>query len=366
MDRNSSNLDLLRSIAVLAVYFSHVSQMLKVESVGPISVNAFAQMGVLAFFVHTSLVLMFSMDRLQMPAAAMFKAFYVRRAFRIYPLSIVTVAATVVFSIPAVAWKEYVPLGRLDLVSNLLITQNLTFSPEALGVLWSLPLEVQMYVILPVLYLAVRRWPYWWLPVGLWVLAVVAAPIQAKTISRLSVLQYGPCFLGGVLCYVLCKYRRYSFPSWGWPAIILAAFGIRQLGVSAGWVACLLLGAALPHIQEVQQPWIKTAAAWIAKYSYGIYLSHLIVLWTAFVVLEAWPLWGQILVCVSLSVALPMAMFHWIEQPMMAVGAQLARRTAPPVPQPWTDDARHLQPLAQTAVQFKDKAMSSLTMNAKA
>lgn len=318
---------------MLTVYVSHLFQMAGVNSLGPLSLNAFAQMGVLIFFVHTSLVLMLSMDRMKLPAAALVKVFYVRRAFRIYPLSMITVALIALFSIPPFPTRPYVWLGWYHFASNLLLTQNLTFSPSILGPLWSLPLEIQMYLVLPALYFLIKAFPKWWVPVGLWALCVLCAPLQQATVARLSVMQYSPCFLGGILAYVLARRPAFRLPFWGWPLTIAAAVMIRQLGFQAGWVACLLLGAAAPQFADLGHGWLRKTAAWIAKYSYGIYLSHVIIFWAAFVLMRAYPVWAQVAVCAVLSIAAPVAMYHAIEHPAILAGVKTGNRFRGPATQ---------------------------------
>ncbi len=97
MKSEHANLDVLRSTAVLLVLVSHVimatghldDPLLKAWGLRQV-----AQLGVLLFFIHTSLVLMMSLRRLE-AAPNMVARFYIRRVFRIYPLAIVTIACAV-------------------------------------------------------------------------------------------------------------------------------------------------------------------------------------------------------------------------------------------------------------------------------
>jgi peptidoglycan/LPS O-acetylase OafA/YrhL len=86
--------------------------------------------GVLLFFVHTSLVLMLSMRRLGLAGLRLYTTFMVRRIFRIYPLSILTVALVIAFHIPFAPWFSgamgaYAWPGWLELLSNLTLIQTL-------------------------------------------------------------------------------------------------------------------------------------------------------------------------------------------------------------------------------------------------
>src|SRR5579871_375436 len=93
------NLNLLRSIAVLCVIFAHGMQL-----GGPLDdalVHNVGTAGVLLFFVHTSLVLMLSLERqVKKTRDLMWWRFMLRRIFRIYPLSVITVLLTVWFGLP--------------------------------------------------------------------------------------------------------------------------------------------------------------------------------------------------------------------------------------------------------------------------
>src|SRR5580704_7033323 len=90
---HDSNLNILRSIAVLAVFVSHALQVMARCRLGEgraygVDTFALGRVGVLLFFVHTSLVLMQSLERTKLGGWPLMRHFYIRRAFRIYPLSV--------------------------------------------------------------------------------------------------------------------------------------------------------------------------------------------------------------------------------------------------------------------------------------
>jgi len=145
---DSTNLDFLRATAVLLVLVSHVLFATYGQPCDWIA-KPMGRIGVLFFFVHTCTVLMLSLER--RPDTV---RFYVRRFFRIYPLSVFAVLVYAAFQIPNTGWllNEYPKISGKDILANLLLVQNLTLSKDVLSVLWSLPLEIQMYVVLPLLY----------------------------------------------------------------------------------------------------------------------------------------------------------------------------------------------------------------------
>ena len=139
------NLDLLRTVAVLLVFVGHLMLTAGVRGLGDVG-----RFGVLLFFVHTSLVLMLSMERLGLTGGKLYFAFLIRRFFRIYPLSVLAVLSALAFHFPSAPWVSgYIETGWKENLSNIFLIQNVTHSGSVLAVLWSLPFEIQMYAILP-------------------------------------------------------------------------------------------------------------------------------------------------------------------------------------------------------------------------
>jgi peptidoglycan/LPS O-acetylase OafA/YrhL len=334
----SYNLDFLRACAVLFVFVGHLLQTLHVEKiVGVITIYDMAQTGVMMFFVHTSLVLMLSLERQYwMGGPGLFASFYIRRAFRIYPLAIVIVAVMVLGHVPSFPTLAYSPPTWQTVMSNLALIQNLTTSPSLYAPLWSLPYEVQMYLVLPFLFVVLRkRWQVSWLAFALYAItACIIVLFGAMRIHGISLFEYFPCFLAGVVAYRRWSSGERQVPFWVWPLVILGCVLLRSVVVSgagghallpSGWIACLTLGWTAPLIGELRIRWLQRAASTIAKYSYGIYLSHAIVLWLAFVALKEAPLALQIGVWLVGSVGLPVLCYRVVEDPMIAVGVRITR-----------------------------------------
>jgi len=119
-------------------------------------------LGVCSFFVHTSLVLTQSIAH-QEPGP-LFMPFMIRRCFRIYPLAVVVLSTVVLFRIPqaTIAPGHFTTWNYdwIDVLVNLTLVQGLTSGGRAesiIGPFWSLSYEMQMYVLLPLLFVLVNR-----------------------------------------------------------------------------------------------------------------------------------------------------------------------------------------------------------------
>ena len=308
------------------------------KSLAPLLGNwTLGRMGVLFFFVHTALVLMSSLERQGTARPHWVRSFYIRRAFRIYPLAIASVVLYVVFSFPSSVSilgvsGPAVPLDAVTLVTNLTLTQNLTGSPNIVGQLWSLPLEVQMYLLLPLCFLIARQSA---MAMAALVGALVAMGLMVHWsgipgVWRLSMFEFGPCFAGGVLAYHLARRGiRRRAAAWMWPLAILAAGAlfVASDATSAeqyrGWLPCLLLGACIPFFKDAADSVVTRAAHRICDVSYGLYLLHVVVLWIAFVALRQTPLLVEWTAYAALIAALPYAAYRFLEKPCIRLGTAI-------------------------------------------
>jgi peptidoglycan/LPS O-acetylase OafA/YrhL len=336
------NLDVLRAVAVLCVVADHVA--IAATPPGNLAWGWMGRAGVLIFFVHTALVLMGSLERSGGVRSGWIATFYVRRAWRIYPLVVATILLVTVVGMsehtPHIGYPSvFRPPDDATLLSNLLLVQNLTAHRDVLGVLWTLPIEMQMYLALPLCFIVARRSVY---GVLLLILAGMAgalawrAQIPVPGLWRLTVLVFVPCFMGGVLAYALIRRRpaprlsaKLTLLAVG---LLMAAFFLvraRYESFAPQWAFCLALGVIIASSREMASSVLARAGHVIAKYSYGIYLLHLPALWIALVACAGAPHLLQWLIFAVVLVALPWTAFHLIERPGIALARLLVLQRMP-------------------------------------
>jgi peptidoglycan/LPS O-acetylase OafA/YrhL len=326
----SANLDFLRTFAVLLVVARHLMSVFGIGDSRWIQPQAIGIFGVLLFFVHTSLVLMFSLERQtqRLGTRHFYTTFLVRRIFRIYPLSICVVLSLVFAGSqwPVAASGLVGHLTVAGIVSNIFLVQDFAHQPNITGVLWSLPLEMQMYLFLPVLFFYAKRLKTSGL-LWLWAGGVALGLLHAKYLALPQLFEYISCFLPGVLCYTLAR-QKPALPFWLFPvflvlllAVYQTAYGILHHGQAIfGMPACLMLGVLLPRFREMPSKMLASACKIIARYSYGIYLLHWNAVWLAFIFLHSSPVLTQWAVFAAGFVLGPLLVYHVIEEPMIKLG----------------------------------------------
>jgi peptidoglycan/LPS O-acetylase OafA/YrhL len=335
MSQNSPNLDLLRSMAVLLVLFDHTAKFLGFEQRGSFDINWVGRIGVVFFFVHTSLVLMMSLERSNLEGWPLTLNFWVRRVFRLFPLSCFFVLFTWAVGIPQAHIHPHVIYGigitPKVLLTNLTLSQNLFGTGDILGQLWSLPIEWNMYLLLPLLFVVARKWPgrFVWLA---WPLVALLGWFYISVLHsfsgmwRLNLLSFAPCFVPGVLAYVLSRRLQPRVKAFLWPINLLGLVFLFLLRPSwpAAWIIALALGVSVVFFKEEPNRYVNATTLNIAKYSYGIYLGHTLCIWAAFSFLHRFPWYAQGFAFAVLLIAIPVIAFSVIEKPGIRIGKQVA------------------------------------------
>jgi peptidoglycan/LPS O-acetylase OafA/YrhL len=354
-----ANLDLLRAFAVSLVLVAHVANTIHIRGVIPMG-----HLGVLFFFVHTSLVLMMSLDRMNLSGGALYLSFAIRRIFRIYPLAIFAVVIVAVAHIPPVPWADtrYAWRGCGWFLANLFLIQNLFNVKSAIGVLWTLPFELQMYLFLPALLPLTRRAHARRNLALLWSASIGITFLEIALRGRVGdvdilITRYFACFLAGVAAYLYLGPRRRKLPGWAWiafPPALVVLYRISSLieaygpGVFAAlhghlrndgqvwwppwmdpvrdWFFCALTGFAIPHFRQMPFAWLRTLAKLVARYSYGIYLCHEPVLWLFCDRLFPNSPRSAAALSVIAILLVSMGLYHFLEEPAIRLGKRLAAR----------------------------------------
>ena len=349
---------MLRAVAVGLVFVGHLMGTMRVRALGDLG-----HLGVLLFFVHTSLVLMLSMGLLDMSGSRLYISFLVRRIFRIYPLSVLAVLLVVAFRVPSASWGTgFVWPGWPELLSNILLTQNITHSGSVDCVLWSLPFEVQMYAVLPLLYILIRRFLSLRSTLLIWLAGVAIAGLEYSLRgpafdSEFLLFRYFPCFLAGVFAWRLLATQRRRLPSALWIVLLMVlimlyrvedvfrVYGPNWLAALHGvvrndhriwlppyfdlvrdWVFCGITGLAIPLFAELTNRWLNAVTKRVAQYSYGIYVCHVPILWLCFTRLHIGNVAASAILSVFLTALVSFTLYHCIERSGIQFGKHLATR----------------------------------------
>jgi peptidoglycan/LPS O-acetylase OafA/YrhL len=321
------NLDFLRACAVLSVVAEHILLAYNVQQIGYWQIRWMGVVGVFLFFVHTSLVLMWSLERKPHTLD-----FYIRRVFRIYPLVLLAIAVTLLFHAPVAGtagnyFRYLPPPGHSFLLSACLLIPNLWRDYLPMSVMWSLPYEMQMYLLLPVVFFFIRRNFSLWPLLLYWAFIVILCRSLFPAHVAHNFFLCIPYFLPGIMAYIGFGRYKPRLPSWTLPIALLIAWSLFM--ISPGWriadALCLGVGLGLPFFHQITARWLIRASHHIAKYSYGIYLAHPFSIVLGLYLLPHRPLVLQLpVILVSLAV-FSVAAYHLLEKPMINLGARLAR-----------------------------------------
>jgi peptidoglycan/LPS O-acetylase OafA/YrhL len=345
---NSRNLDLLRSFAVMLVVGFHLAKFFNWQF-EKLRVTDFGLLGVMFFFVHTTLVLMFSLERQRAGSGtSLLVPFMIRRCFRIYPLAILVVTSVFVFHIPSdLQFGKFTLLHQSagNFLANLMLIQNVTRQKANPGILWSLPLELQMYLVLPALFLFATRvksaWAmiaFWCSAVALWFAAGLSAGllplseggIRSPLEALLKFTRFAPCFLPGIVAYKLWGRPRF-LPAWCWPIFLLfcCAMFMWLSGsepIETGWFICFTIGLGVCLFREMRENLLTRLTKRIARYSYGIYVLHYFAIWIGFAICRRLNVGLQIAIFAAVLVSLSVLLYHTVEAPLIKAGVKVSEK----------------------------------------
>lgn len=332
--KDSPNLDLLRTYAVTLVVLSHMPDVLGWTW----NTRAFGHVGVALFFVHTTLVLMQSLER----HGADPLPFYVRRIFRIYPLAVATVLL-----IAGLLWVAGNPLSGAEVTSNVLLLQHVAGHMSYPYPLWTLPYELQMYLLLPAIFAVTHAARSAGRLAALYAIGLAPAlALWCLSINGVFSISFIPCFLPGVIAFALMKRVPQCCSPWLLVAVVVGssaavpllggpsftgaansmagAQDVRSWEMPLLWGMCLLVGIAIALCREVTSAPLQAIGSIVARYSYSIYLTHVMV--TAVTLATPGPWYSRLAQFLALQAAVSILAYRLIEAPGIRFGVRLAGR----------------------------------------
>lgn len=298
MERRLSWLDATRGIAVLLVVFAHTLDYVwphykRVAQIG----NA----GVVLFFLCSGYVIAISLDRLS------FRAFWVRRFLRLYPLYWISLALVLILGLSATREPGAI-------LVNITMLQALVGVPHVSGIYWSLGVEIAFYLLLSALWLVGLHQRSGAIFLALAGFGLVMSTFFATTSpvpASLPVCAFGMVFYRYDQGHYTARQLRLYLAVFVAYNVLLFA----PIGFLTGLLMALLLFLALHQRRERSWPrWL----VWCGVVSYSVYLLHSIPLHFT----QGWG-WPLIFPLAALGYTL-------VEAPAIRLGRRLTRPAAKP------------------------------------
>lgn len=341
MRQHTNNFDALRLLGALLVLFNH-SMELSADRVIGFAGQSISTLGVKIFFCISGYLVATSWMRDPDPAR-----FLLRRARRIMPALAVVVIGSVLVIGPAFTTLPLADfaahpatfryLGNLVFYTSYSLPGVFTTLPvphAVNGSLWTLPVEVTLYALVPLYVLAGRAHAaalggLFLIAIGLSTYFFVVRPpffVVAGT-EFWTAAALVPYFVGGALLAVL-RLERYLNAAVGLLGILVLHGLAPRLGHGAEIALCILLPYATIALGRASWPVLRQAGRW-GEFSYGIYLWAFPIQ-QGVVQLLGPGIGGPANIALALPVTLAMAAlsFHLVEKPALRVGAT-RRETAP-------------------------------------
>ena len=266
-------LDGLRGIAILLVVWFHVWQISWLRAPAPwlqfIPETGF--IGVHIFFFISGFVIIYPFIRAKIEGSDFpsWGHFAYRRGIKIMPSYVLSLALMF-----AIGYQHAEQSGGTvrDIVTHLLFIHNWFADTYGSinGVLWTLAVEVQFYVLFPLLCYAFLRSPYWsfigMLTVALiFRMAIVGSPHFLQLIEQLpAYLDFFSCGMLTAFLYISLRNRQLS-DRWRYVATVIAIAGFLFLiFLMQAMFAIRYEPDGFAHWQIVNRTWIAFACTCIA------------------------------------------------------------------------------------------------------
>ena len=330
----------LRGLAALYVAIGHICSMADPSSLAgrtskspnwllqTMAVFSFGHLAVAAFIVISGFCLQISLFSRGNGSVGSLGRFFYRRAQRILPAYYGCLALSLLVtiglekSLPGMPFDQYRPVTTDVLVAHLFLYHNFreAWMYRINGVLWSISLECQLYLLFPMLVFGLNRLGRIWTVLLAAALAFALIPLWANPMK--SYVWFLPLFAAGMAGAHLA-YRpnlRIGTNSTN-GAVMFVAFGsLSAIAVSQNlplYVSDCTFGLAVVSVcyslATVEKGiWLRLvsnrAVVWLGTFSYSLYLMHHPILQVLFAIRPASAhdeasIWTYLMLCLPLVLA---------------------------------------------------------------
>jgi peptidoglycan/LPS O-acetylase OafA/YrhL len=325
-------LDGLRAVAIICVLIEHeLSRSLHIPGW-----ENFGSLGVMLFFVLSGFLITGLLDKENTNKGTIdLRAFYIRRALRIFPAFFVMIAVTVLL----ISMKLVTDISWLSVLACCLYLRNVVGSGDALGHTWTLSLEEQFYVFWPPIMKWLGQEKAVWFATGAVVLITIWRTIVLFTHKEYSStfiarpdVRFDSMFIGCCVALFLSQYplnssiqkkiSLFSHPLWIAPALILwtqlgdklpyggLLYFTIQMFLAAALILNLVVMGKSIFSTWLSHPWL----VFMGKLSYSIYL------WQQIFIFSKDPDWSWVRVFpidLIFAMAAGVTSYYLIERPFL-------------------------------------------------
>ena len=332
------SLDGLRLVAFMVVFFHHLP--------GPAAIEIFTKygwVGVELFFVISAFLLFRLLDaEIHQDGRISVRNFYLRRVLRIYPLLVAYYAVLFIVGggvTGTLAWFRFTTtLLSVDNVATWWLNYN--YSVPAVGHLWTLSFEFQVYLLLPVAFLAWRKWGtrrFLWCLLIFELVAFAArfwaveSGAQYPSVHVIPYLRPESILLGLALAVAKPGWK----PWWSVLVAIGAGFAFIAMPDTDMLFVYFPIGIMVAALVDAGLRWrpLRAVLSWrpfryLGTISYGLYVFHIAAIWVIVKILSLPGLEvlanGPVVMAMSLglTVATAAMSYRYLERPFL----QLKRR----------------------------------------
>jgi peptidoglycan/LPS O-acetylase OafA/YrhL len=331
------SIDVVRGLAAVMVILQH-----SLESVSPgfvrfgLDVFDFGLFGVTAFLLVSGFVIPVSLER-----GGSNRVFWISRFFRLYPLywfSLLIPAVAAVFAHHSLNGPFKIDQAW-HWVANVTMLQQFVGVPHAMGLYWTLTIEMALYALCSVLFAFGRLKDSMliaWIGLGAGTLGAVVLPLL---LHRRVPGGYILLMLTTLVGTVIYRSVKGTIPKLAATQVIVA-FGVLTLasGIinfaepmpNSASLLSLVLSISLAYgvfmlaVGQIGKP-MPSGLVTLGRISYSTYLMHPLFLW---LMPTSLGIVGYPLAVLVATIALANLTYRWIEEPTMAWGKRISSRVS--------------------------------------